>query len=387
MEQTLIRPSGNARQLTPPGPGAVAVIRVQNSPDTAETVLRPFVRNDSRSASLAECDRILYGSWNGEDVVLVRLTPDSWEIHCHGGFAAVSSILKDLQTAGVAITQPLDAGASSPSDLPESILTDQNIVDASISAALIRCRTRLATDRILRQADGRLVVLRSHLRSRNPAIRGPAASLVGEWKFYADHLTQPFRIAFLGAPNVGKSSLLNALAGRQRSIVSAIPGTTRDVVEAEIIVDGWIVRLSDTAGLRTAPDSALEVEGIARARSLPDQIDLLCCVTDREDGRCDPELSSLANSFPGPVLLVRNKSDLRMRRAAAISPGQVAVSQASNADDPATSPLRCDQIVEVSAITGQGIHELAIQMLQLLIPRHPEPDTPLPIGGCVDDLL
>jgi selenocysteine-specific translation elongation factor len=65
----------------------------------------------------------------------------------------------------------------------------------------------------------------------------------------------------------------------------------------------------------------------------------------------------------------------------------VAVSQASNADDPATSPMRCDQIVEVSAITGQGIHELAIQMLQLLIPRHPEPDTPLPIGGCVDDLL
>jgi tRNA modification GTPase len=365
----------------------VAVIHVQNSPDTAETVLRPFVRNDSRSASLAECDRILYGSWNGEDVVLVRLAPDSWEIHCHGGFAAVSSILNDLQSSGVAITQPSDARVVALSDLPESILTDQNIIDASISEALIRCRTRLATDRILRQTDGRLVVLRSHLRSRNPAIRGAAESLVSEWKFYADHLTQPFRIAFLGAPNVGKSSLLNALAGRQRSIVSAIPGTTRDVVEAEIIVDGWIIRLSDTAGLRAVPDSALEVEGIARARSLPDQIDLLCCVTDREDGRCDPELSSLANSFPGPVLLVRNKSDLRMHRAATISPGQVTVSQSSSADDPAISPMRCDQIVEVSAITGHGIPELATQMLQLLIPRHPESDTPLPVGGCVDDLL
>ena len=387
MEQTLKLARGHAWQLTPPGPGAVAVIRVQSPPDAAVVALQPFVRHGAHCSPLAEWNRILYGSWNGEDIVLVRVAPDVWEIHCHGGFAAVSSILNDLQLAGVAVSRPQGGCVLVPSHLSESVAVDWDIVDAAITRALISCRTRLAADRILRQTDGRLVALRSHLRSRNPEIRSSAESLVRQWKYYADHLTQPLRIAFLGAPNVGKSSLLNALAGRQRSIVSAIPGTTRDIVEAEIILDGWIVRVSDTAGLRATPDSVLEIEGIARARSLPDHIDLLCCVTDRDDSRIDPEISSVVNAFAGPVLLVRNKSDLRLQGAAPFSPGEMVVSQSSPSEVPGTSPVRCDQVVEVSAITGHGMQALATQMLQLLIPRHPDPDTPLPIAGSIDDLL
>lgn len=374
-------------QLTSPGPGAVAVIRVQSSLDAAEAVLRPFVRNVGWSASTAECDRILYGSWNGEDVVLVRLAADAWEIHCHGGYAAVSSILNDLRNAGLETVRMPASGVMVSSCFQESEVADRDMVDKVLQRALIDCRTRLAADRILRQTDGRLTVLRSQLRSRNPAIRGLAESIVHRWKFYAEHLTQPFRIAFLGAPNVGKSSLLNALTGRQRSIVSAIPGTTRDVVEAEIVVDGWILRLSDTAGLRATADSALELEGIERARSLSRHIDLLCCVTDREDGCCDSELSHVANSFPGPVLLVRNKSDLRQESSAESFPEQRSGSQVFHAEEFALLPVRCDQIVDVSALAGHGIHELASQMLRLLIPQEPEPDTAIAIGGCVNDLL
>src|SRR5439155_7912555 len=78
------------------------------------------------------------------------------------------------------------------------------------------------------------------------------------------HLTQPFRVAVAGAPNVGKSSLVNALAGYSRTIISPTPGTTRDLLTVPIALDGWPVELIDTAGLRAAVEP-LEQQGIERA--------------------------------------------------------------------------------------------------------------------------
>src|SRR5207244_11945531 len=80
-----------------------------------------------------------------------------------------------------------------------------------------------------------------------------AGRLLDELARYAGvgrHLTAPWRVAVAGAPNVGKSSLVNALAGYQRSVVAPTPGTTRDVVTALLAIDGWPVELADTAGLR-----------------------------------------------------------------------------------------------------------------------------------------
>src|SRR5262249_19550483 len=93
------------------------------------------------------------------------------------------------------------------------------------------------------------------------------------------HLTAPWRIVVAGAPNVGKSSLINALAGYARCVVSATPGTTRDVVTTFLAIAGWPIEVADTAGLRTASEN-LEEEGIGLARRAMRTADLCLWVLD-----------------------------------------------------------------------------------------------------------
>ena len=123
-------------------------------------------------------------------------------------------------------------------------------------------------------------------------------------------------VALVGPPNAGKSSLLNALVGHDRAIVSEIPGTTRDVVEAAIVLAGVPVRLLDTAGIET-PRDVIEAEGIRRSRRAMDESELLLVVFD---GSVEPDRRVLAETAGRPRVLVRAKSDLRAHEAAAALP-------------------------------------------------------------------
>jgi tRNA modification GTPase len=100
-------------------------------------------------------------------------------------------------------------------------------------------------------------------------------------------LTDGLHAVIVGAPNVGKSSLMNALAGNDRAIVTAIPGTTRDVLRESIMLDGVELTLADTAGLRESTD-VVEGEGIRRARAELARADLALLVTEHADGHVDP---------------------------------------------------------------------------------------------------
>lgn len=119
-------------------------------------------------------------------------------------------------------------------------------------------------------------------------------------------LRSGYRLVLLGPPNVGKSSLLNALLGLDRAIVSPVPGTTRDTVEESIVLAGFPVRLVDTAGLRPSPDP-VEQEGIHRTRRAAEQADLILALIDRTQAK-DPCESEWPH-WNGKLLRVLTKAD------------------------------------------------------------------------------
>ncbi|MCK9187911.1 tRNA uridine-5-carboxymethylaminomethyl(34) synthesis GTPase MnmE [Acidithiobacillus sp.] len=117
------------------------------------------------------------------------------------------------------------------------------------------------------------------------------------------------RVVLVGRPNVGKSSLMNALAQRESAIVTAIPGTTRDLLREEIVLDGLPVELIDTAGLRAATD-AVEAEGIARARNILHSAQLILLVADASAGWQAEDEAILRDLPEGSRRIIWNKLDL-----------------------------------------------------------------------------
>jgi tRNA modification GTPase len=171
-------------------------------------------------------------------------------------------------------------------------------------------------------------------------------------------------VAIVGAPNAGKSSLLNALVGRERAIVSPLPGTTRDVVEATIVIAGVPVRLLDTAGLGP-PGDPVEAEGMRRTRQAMEEAHLLVFVVD---GSVPPPATVLEPSARRPVVTVRAKSDRPLHPAAgAIAADGVAVSAVTGAG----LDVLVDRLtVEVGHAAGQigdeGTVVASLRQLELL---------------------
>ncbi len=151
-------------------------------------------------------------------------------------------------------------------------------------------------------------------------------------------LRSGYLVAILGQPNVGKSSLLNRLAGLDAAIVSEVAGTTRDVIQVEMALDGVLVRLCDTAGLRNTSDT-VEEEGVSRALSLAERSDLVLMVVD--DQGCETLTPAVAGD--APRLVVQNKSDLLI-----------------------SVPADTDEMVFVSARDGDGIDGLLERMARML---------------------
>ena len=210
----------------------------------------------------------------GESVVVTLLDEGGVEIHCHGGPAATERIVADLQACGVTAVDSKGWSLGDPSRL---------IGEAR--AVLARCLTSRTAAIAMDQLRGAML----HWASSRLESVTRADVAVGVIQREAEEilrlaplglrLTDPFRIVLIGPPNVGKSSLLNAIVGYDRSITFDGAGTTRDVLHAETVIDGWPVRLSDTAGIRESGEP-IEREGMVRARFAADQADLLLCVSE-----------------------------------------------------------------------------------------------------------
>ena len=367
--------------LTPPGRGAVATVSVTGTGTTAE-VASLFRSAAGRPLADFPCGRIVFGRWAasgaaGEEVVVCRRAADEVEVHCHGGRLAARTIVDTLVARGARETSWQDFGERQ----------GLGRLETEARVALAAARTERAAAVLLDQLRG---ALRSSLTSAVTHIRRgnatEAATILGDLQRSANvglHLTEPWRVVLTGRPNVGKSSLINAILGFERCLVHAQPGTTRDVVTAHTALDGWPVELADTAGLCDSLDE-IEAAGVQRACQQLQRADLVVLVFDISAPWTAAD-EALLTERPGAVV-VHNKCDLILpqrdndpRRTA--SPGRhdgvqapCVPSDLPAAGMPAPPPDRPPGLM-FSAAQGLGIATLVRELARRLVPQPPLPGT------------
>lgn len=336
--------------LTPAGRSAVATISVVGG--EAKARVSGFFRPASGiGLQQVPRGRIVFGRWavgdrGGEELVVCCHSPESIDVHCHGGRTAARRIVDSLVRAGCR-----EVHWQRMAELCEAtpIRTEARI-------ALAAARTARTAAILLDQYRGALEAALADITALlDRGEVGAASDRLRQLDRYADfgrHLTRPWRIVLAGHANVGKSSLINAILGYERTIVFEQPGTTRDVVTATTAIDGWPVELADTAGLREGGD-AVESVGVARARERLAAADLVVVVFDSAKVWSD-QSASLANAWPD-ALVVHNKCDLVPMPA----------------DDRPSG-------LHTSAVAGQGVDELVRRMGEKLVPDPPHSSAPIP---------
>jgi len=344
--------SAIATRLTPPGRGAVAVIACQGDPTRIIVTLSQHFQTQTPTPWQARPQQqLIYGRWGNtppENVVVCRTAEQTWEIQCHGGDAAVRRILTDLEGGGLTLM------TRQASAHPGSTSLDQEYQDA-LSQAL----TWRTADLINEQAQGLFFhtideQLHRLNRVQDRLFADQQLTSLLKWKSLAAHLTQPWSVVLIGRPNVGKSSLMNALLGYRRSIVTQLAGTTRDVVSSVTGFDGWPIQISDTAGLRPTND-ALESAGILRGQLTTTQADLRVLLIDSSSPP-HPTDWELLKQYP-EALLVAHKCDR---------------DYAWGAELPGTA-------LPVSSVTGAGLERLIQEVTTRLIPEVPPAGTAWPV--------
>jgi tRNA modification GTPase len=336
--------------------GAIAVLGI-HGPDAWNVARKPFRRRSSGQPELplqAKPGRFWLGTFGNEitdEVVLTvkQLEPIPWlELHHHGGREVTRWLQETLAAEGIRSCGWQEFAGR----------TLANAAQAAALAALADAPTARTASILLDQFHG---AFSRTVAAIHAAVEGndllEASRLVKALTRYAalgQHLTTPWQVVIAGAPNVGKSSLVNALAGFQRSVVAETPGTTRDVVRTRLAIDGWPVEVADTAGLRETRES-LESEGVGLAREAAARADLCLWLLDAGSPPVWPEV------LAPHIRVVINKCDL---------------------------PLVWDQsgvegAIHVSARTGSGLPSLCEVISCCLVPDPPAAGTAIPFSSAL----
>jgi tRNA modification GTPase len=371
---------------TPFGESGIGIVRMSGS--SAEAIARKLFK-PKRNQPCFFSHHFHYGeiidnqSGKAVDEVLIVLmkspktytTEDIVEIHCHGGYLILQKVLELVLKSGARMAQPGEftkrAFLNGRIDLTQA----EAVID------MIRAKTAVSLEIANQQLRGRLneelgrfkagliedlALIEAHidfpeeeiepisLRKMEHGIRGMVQQLEGWVASYEEGrvFREGISCAIIGKTNVGKSSLLNALLKEERAIVTAIPGTTRDVIEEILSIRGIPVRLIDTAGLRRAGDS-IEQEGMRKAKERLADSDFVLLMLDgsRVLDEDDEEIFEEVKGKKKVVIV--NKDDL---------PREISVSKVGNR-------FMGDPIVSISALKGEGIDDLKKTIYTSLIQR------------------
>jgi tRNA modification GTPase len=375
---------------TPLGEGGLAVLRI-SGPDASAIADKIFAGKDKPSAAPSHTlhfGKIVREGRTIDEVLLAILRAprtftreDTVEISCHGGILPAKLVLDAILEKGARLAEPGEFTR-------RAFLNGRiDLAQAEAVADLIHSRTELAlaaaTEQLAGQLSRRINRLRddllhilAHVEAHldfpdediGPDTREQLLKRLEEGLKFIGQLLQTanegqilrrgIRAAIIGRPNSGKSSLLNQLLGRDRAIVSPIPGTTRDTIEETANVRGLPVVFIDTAGLREAGDE-IEIEGIRRSRQSLAQAELILHVLDANLPLTAEDRKYFTEFAGKKRLLVRNKIDLPIQ---------------------CQLPSGLEPVVDISCVTGHGVEslkdsikgmvwsgEISAEMLQVMI--------------------
>jgi tRNA modification GTPase len=392
---------------TPLGEGGLAVIRLSGARafDIADKSFRPIGKS-SLPASAAPTHTIQFGrivrDENIIDEVLLAVLraprtftrEDTIEISCHGGLLPAKLVLDTLLAGGARLADPGEF-------TKRAFLHGRiDLAQAEAVADLIHSRTELALAAANEQLAGKLSHRINRLRDDlmhtlahvEAQLDFPEEDIAPDTKrqllqrladgiaFMAELLhtanegqilRRGIRAVIVGRPNAGKSSLLNQLLGRDRAMVSHLPGTTRDTIEETANIRGLPVVFIDTAGLRESQDE-LEREGIRRSRESLTQAELILHVLDASEPLTDADKNYLDEFAAKQRILVRNKTDLPVKLELPLEcrpPTRLQACDGTNragsetgppalAESKPAGPQTGAPIVDVCCLTGLGIESL-----------------------------
>ena len=331
---------------TAQGEGGIGVIRVsgEGAVEIADKVFRNINNkklSDMKGYTAAFGSIVSEGEKLDEAVALVFRAPHSYtgedvvELSCHGGMYITKQVLRAVLEAGAV---PAEAGEFTKRAFLNGKL---DLTEAEAVIDIISAKSRSA-------ARSAIYVKEGVLRRKITEVKDELLSLTAHLSAWADYpeediaevseedilvtcekaevtlkklldtydmgqaVKQGIDTVIAGRPNVGKSTLMNLLSGTEKSIVTDIPGTTRDVVEDTVLVGDVILRLSDTAGLRDT-DDAVEKIGVDRARKKLSQCGLLLAVFDNSRELDSDDLELIGMSGEVPTVAIINKTDLETK--------------------------------------------------------------------------
>ncbi|MEL6776381.1 MAG: tRNA uridine-5-carboxymethylaminomethyl(34) synthesis GTPase MnmE [Cyanobacteria bacterium J06597_16] len=346
-----------------------------NQPWDSHRILYGYVQHPKTQQTVDEALLLLMRSprsYTREDVV---------EFHCHGGIMAVQQVLQLCLQQGARLAQPgeftlraflngrLDltqaegiadlVGAQSPQAAQNALMGIRGKLAGAIRQLRSQCLDVLAdVEARVDFADDLPPIDEDNVRSQLEDILTQLTQLLSTAR-QGELLRSGIKIAIIGQPNVGKSSLLNAWSRSDRAIVTNLPGTTRDVVESQLIVGGIPVQVLDTAGIRESADEVEKI-GIARSQSAAQSADLVLLTLDATLGWTTAEQTLYEQIKDKPHIFVINKTDLLPAAARATANRPPAAKRIGSLPPTATPP------VYTAAAHKQGIESLETAILGTL---------------------